>query len=936
MQFDYDNATTFGNSEDLKKLEYEFSKLRKETGLLYENEYVKDFLENYQRNENVKSRNNYFSRKINRPLSGDVSSNETEAYSYDNVTPHRGKKGPTNKHKPFANDFNNFNGNKLGGITIFSRKYGSNENVDNGMVSLDRKGARGDLVKSRNNSSKNTRLKEKKVREFKKRSYPKELDINGRYSSSDNEKYMSKSDEEDKDEINLNNKNRNYSKKDEKIIYYLNGSLDEGSETYEYESKGKLYKEDESGTNSEAGGLMVSNNFLSKIPGGSEINLLNNKFEQGEKEKLIKRIQSLEVIESSQKMLIFETQNREQQHRIRCEELQKQLEYKETKLLLLNQDYESLKKDNALLNEEREIIKKKHTEMESHWNKEYSTLYKYKVDYEFIYKQNEILMEEKNSFIATIESDKERYRSMELNHQNLLLNLDNLEKRNHEIVERCSKLQEDNDSLSRDYNKLFQKYTSLLSEYGAIKKNEEKLNSNIVELQDKNKKLTVENNDIIEKFKFLSMTEKSLENTQEKNTELENEISAVKRERDILIAENRIVEKKIKNNQELIYELKNQIFDYTLENQKLKKLIKETLIPILPVSEHNSTIGHVLTVLNAKENSRFSVKLLEEEYLNNESKGKEGTKCDINYSDIIETWKNIENPFTPRITNKSNKQINSLENNNLSTLESGKIESKTSISESRIDNTKRSYSNKVKQFDLNMNKLDNVAPTNFYTNEIISKSCPMISDNNKDKINVERAYKSSPDFTHAGLEDIEIENNVHKIEKGINILTPRPLVKGVDDHTVPAILPIKLENKIRHSLDDEKNIPVIPLNDDNLDETDSNEKHNMNSNFEDMGINLVEHVDINENENETQECTHINDCIKMIDNYEKQMLLLNVEKVQLESELAVLPRDNWSKNSKEREERDNIERRLVEIQNSIFKASSNIKKIKEKQKYKDN
>ncbi|KAH7649829.1 putative coiled coil [Cryptosporidium bovis] len=936
MQFDYDSDNIFDKSEDLSKLEYEFSKLRKETGLLYENEYVQDFLENYHRNENYKGGNNCFSKHINKPFNDDIYSKE--AYSYDNETPQRSKKKSVNKKKlSVGNLKKTFINNRFRGVSLFSRKYGSDENIVNDIVTVDKKGARGDLVISTNNGDKNTQLaNNKNTYGLKKKTDSHELDFHGGYSSSDTEKYMIKSDYENRREINMNSRNHSYRKKDEKIMYYLDKSSDEEIEGIE--SDGEYSMEDDNKVNLEGRGLMVSNDFLSKIPDGSEMNLINDKFEKSEKEQLIKRIQSLEVIESSQKMLILETQNREQQHRIRCEELQRQLEYKETKLLLLNQDYESLKKDNALLSEEKEIIKKKYTEMESNWNQEYAMLYKYKVDYELLSKKNDILMEEKSSFITMIESDKERYRKMELNHQNLLLNLNNLEKRNNEIVERSSKLQEDNDSLSREYNKLFHKYTSLISEYGAIKKNEEKLNSNIVELQDCNKKLTIENNDIFEKFKFLTLTEKNLENTQEKNIELENEISAIKKERDILTAENKIIEKKIKTNEELVYELKNKILDYTLENQRLKKLIKETLIPILPESEHNSTIGHVLTVLNAKENSRFSVKLLEEEYLNNQKKGNDDIKGDINYNDIIETWKNVENPFTPKRFDVKNNRMGTLENNGTNSFSFHKSENKTPVKvcKSKIDDIKNIHSDNKHISDLDIKKLNKIAPASSNVDEIIAKSCPIISDNNDSKIDAGKLYKSSPDLVNY-KQDIKIDENIgrdEKFEKGVNILTPRPLVKGEDDHTVPVTLPIKLENKIKHSLEDEENIPVIPLNDDNTDETGNSGKSNMNINFED--INIKEHENLQENEGNVLKCSHINDCVKMIDNYEKQILLLNVEKVQLESELAVLPRDNWSISSKEKEERDNIERRLMEIQNSIFKASSGINKIKEKQKYKDN
>ncbi|PPS98114.1 Uncharacterized protein GY17_00000659 [Cryptosporidium hominis] len=1034
MQFNYDDLYN-KKIDGFVEFESELAKLRKETSLLYKNEYVKDFLENYHleineakenskgrwnnKGENLQTRRNFKSTKndINvgtyQPYSYEVeykTEHESDDYSTrKNVKSLKErKKEKTGKKKGKKNlvdggMINNNNNNNNNGFAVFSRKYGTEDVINGkGYLTMDLSEIKGDIVKSPkkktsqihgesktnkkkgNLSSASKNLKKNDLKDSKKQTilyHNKKLSnpdsklevISQSYSifSSSSSSSSEESENEYRDQIKKYKK-RHYSKGDEKIKYYLDqsSSLEDDNEGGD-EDEG-IQKEFEDQTN----GLAVSNSFLSRLPNNSQAQALlaSQQYEQNERDLLMKRIQSLEVIESSQKMLILETQNKEQQYRIRSEELQKQVEYKDTKLLLLNQDYEILKKDFALLKDEKEMLKNKYTEMEAHWNQEYGNLYKYKVDYEILSKQNETLMIEKNSFINLIEEDKERYRKMELNNTSLMLNVDNLEKRNHEIVERCSKLQEDHDSLSREYNKLYQKYTALLSEYTASKKNEENLNASLVELQDINKKLDIEGRDMKEKYKTLSATERVLEQLQESNAELIGEISALKEERDILSADYKILEKKYKTSEESMHEIKNQLLDFTLENQKFKKLIKQTIIPLIPNAEYNSTIGHILMVMNAKENSRMSTKVLEEEYLNNINNNGKGKNKDELQLEVSKVWKGIESPFSPK---KISYMMNGLsidhQSSTMSRLLSPKSVSKTTNLEKKSLNSpsnssspkslknkfnnmnKNGQSPKSVKYNSNLNKFEKLSPKGHQLNkdELTTKSMPILDGGGhiNEKVVVPKLFNSTPDLYHADknengktLNQNQEEKNHDSFKKGVQIVTPRPLVIDDDDHSIPVILPKRLEGKIKDVLENEdKIIPVIPKN---ISSFNDKEQYNDDIILDNVDIEDESEfaLDIGKKEENNEfvdkinkNLPSVNDTIRMIDNLEKQILLLNVEKVQLEAELSTLPKDNWSKNEKEKKNKDNIERRILEIENSIIKASSNIKHLKDnKHKKNDN
>ncbi|KAJ1611148.1 coiled coil-containing protein [Cryptosporidium canis] len=987
MQFNYDDP--YNNKIDgFVEFESELAKLREETSSLYKNEYVRDFLENYHleinqakenrkeqqhqkaANAHAKKNSHSATRKSTncRPYSYDVGySNEYEGEdcfvnegggssrrrgisknsverNLGNDKDRRGKK----VNKPVGSSHND-------GLVVFSRKYGVDDTDSRERyLTLDISEIKGDIIKSpkKNSKSKKSELSEQSERNFlkykTKRGSPKlskktVLFQDKKLLSQSPPSSLEVSEDEYKSEIDKYKKHY-YTKDDEKIKYYLNqSSLEDDSGDSAGESS-----DDKSG-------LAVSNSFLSKLPSSNQVQAVSasQKYEQNERDILMKRIQSLEVIESSQKMLILETQNKEQQYRIRSEELQKQLEYKDTKLLLLNQDYDILKRDFDLLKDEKEVIRKKFTEMETHWNEEYGRLYKYKVDYEILNKQNETLMVEKKSFVNMIEEDKERYRKMELSNTNLLLNVDNLEKRNHEIVERCSKLQEDNDSLSREYNKLYHKYTALLSEYGASKKNEENLNAALVELQDTNKRLNVESKDMRERYKTLSDTERALEQLQESNTGLIGEVSALKEERDILSADYKILEKKFKASEESIHEMRNQLLDFTLENQKLKKLIKQTIIPLIPDVEYNSTIGHILTVLNAKENSRMSIKVLEEEYLNNSSaqSGKGKSKEELQ-AEATRTWNGVESPFSPkkimRMMNGLSLDHHCIINNvSLSPKPVKTIVNNSSPSpksrNNKLKDPKNDKSPKSNHYYSNLNKFERLSPKNHNNmDDLKTRSLPVfeIDSNGGDKKTNPKLYNSCPVLDNDKDKESIVkpgEKEKDTFKRGVQVQTPRPFVAEEDDHTIPVVLPKKLEGKISKVLQHEDEvIPVIPENHPDADERDLCkgdiilEKDSSDCQL-DHEPEKVEKEDLVETNTKDNGKMGISDSIKMIDNYEKQILLLNVEKVQLEAELTTLPKDNWSSSAKEKENKDNIERRLLEIQNSIVKASSNIKSMKEKQ-----
>lgn len=1032
MQFNYDEPYN-KKAEGFVEFESELAKLREETSLLYKNEYVKDFLENYhlgnnQTKENINGQEGQKGRKVanahkNRAFQHTIGEKATAAtthqpYSYDieskseygyeddcfvgesdrvsgNSRGGRSRKKTTSKSSAEKNQgkgkersrrskgVGGVRADHNDGIVVFSRKYGSEDTSGGGnkYITLNIHDIKGDIVKSPKRNSQSSQASETKRRtdprslrhnrakkdgkEGEKKQtilfQTMELPSRSRLESSpSSHSYSSSScpegsDDEYKREMDKHSKHH-YRKSDEKIRYYLNQS------SFEEENGEKAEEKEEDGD--DKSGLTVSNSFLSRLPMGSHAQTImaSQKYEQNEKDLLMKRIQSLEVIESSQRMLILETQNKEQQYRIRSEELQKQLEYKDTKLLLLKQDHEILKRDFDLLKDEKDLIKKKFTEMEAHWNEEYGNLYKYKIDYEILSKQNETLMTEKNSFVNLIEEDKERYRKMELNHTNLLLNVDNLEKRNHEIVERCSKLQEDNDSLSREYNKLYQKYTSLLSEYGASKKNEENLNVEVVELQDANKKLSIECKDMMEKYKTLSATERILEQLQESNVGLIGEVSALKEERGILSADYKILEKKFKTSEESIHEMRNQLLDFTLENQKLKKLIKQTIIPLIPEAEYSSTIGHIWTVLNAKENSRMSIKVLEEEYLNNSDNGQCGKgKSKELQMEASRAWKGVESQFSP-------KKLVHMVNGGLSLdHQNGTLANASLSPKSGKSSPPKTYKNSSKlkdvgegnmspgpssRYNSNLSKFEKLSPNKFNKVELSTRSlpvfdksydsggkdansrlynsCPELEDHNHDKAGGEKSIKQQ-----RGGEALAKQET---FKRGVQVQTPRPFVADEDDHAVPVVLPKRLEGKIRDVLENEdKVIPVIP------EDSGTSEKKRCDD------IVIGGNGDSNPLENgsekdghKTEDCgllpdfkgdnrTAVSDSIRIIDNYEKQLLLLNVEKVQLEAELSTLPKDNWSRNAKEKESKDNIERRIMEIQNSIIKASSSIKNIKEKQ-----
>ncbi|KAH8583298.1 putative coiled coil [Cryptosporidium sp. chipmunk genotype I] len=1030
MQFNYDDPNN-KKIDGFVEFESELAKLREETSLLYKNEYVKDFLENYhlevnETKENRKGRwsnkREHFQTRNSKLTKSKLIGGTHQPYSYDveckseyEVNEYTGSEnGDANGRKNAkVKSFKEKNQEKIGrikgkrrdlvdvgindnGFAVFSRKYGS-EDLKSGKkyLTVDLSEIKGDIIKSpkknttslitgaskknnkkvnsgsiRQNSKKNCSQDVRKqtiLYQNKKLSKPnsKFKSISPSYSlssSSSSSSSLEGSENEYRNQINKYKKNH-YTKGDEKIKYYLDqSSLDDDNEGGD-EDEGNQELEDQKN------GLAVSNSFLSRLPSSNQAQLMmaSQQYEQNERDLLLKRIQSLEVIESSQKMLILETQNKEQQYRIRSEELQKQVEYKDTKLLLLNQDYEILKRDFGLLKDEKEMLKNKFTEMETHWNEEYGNLYKYKIDYEILSKQNETLMIEKNSFINLIEQDKERYRKMELNNTSLMLNVDNLEKRNHEVVERCSKLQEDNDSLSREYNKLYQKYTALLSEYTVSKKNEENLNAALVELQDTNKKLDIEGRDMKEKYKTLSATERVLEQLQESNAGLIGEVSALKEERDILSADYKILEKKYKTSEESVHEMKNQLLDFTLENQKLKKLIKQTIIPLIPDAEYNSTIGHILMVLNAKENSRMSIKVLEEEYLNNISNSGKGKNKDELQLEVSKAWKGIESPFSPKkmsyMMNRlsiDHHQSNTISRLSLSPKSVGNttnLEKKSSSLSPLHSSSPKSLNNKFKntnknaqspksfKYNSNLNKFEKLSPKGHQPDkdELKTNSMPILEKGNiNEKVVIPKLFNSCPDLNRDKDENTKIliqeEKNQEIFKKGVQIVTPRPFVIDEDDHSVPAILPKRLEGKIKNVLENEdKIIPVIPESISSMNEKEPYEDDIIlkKDNIEDGPEFLSEKekkkdhgepVDANDKNSPS-----INDTIRMIDNYEKQILLLNVEKVQLEAELAALPKDNWLKNTKEKENRDNIERRILEIQNSIIKASSNIKHLKEKQ-----
>ncbi|KAF7456381.1 putative coiled coil protein [Cryptosporidium felis] len=949
MQFNYDNPLN-GFSDEPVEFESELAKLGEETSLLYKDEYVKDFIENYHV-ENKQSRENKKSSKQDSQINPNTGKNRApQPYSYDiqpgekeeangplnrekgrhrkNDKNHRIKSVHKNRHATHGLEQNNLavSANKGGELNVFSRKYGSqDEGLGTRFVSLNINEVRGDVVKSsRSKENPNTRSVPKDSKKCPENQGSKQTRLKIKRtlipSSSSSEENL----ETDNYESSLEDqKKQHFSNHDEKIKYYLDqSSFDEDNNSDDENEEKK-------------NGLTISNKFLSELPTNNKIQEINQLYEQNERDMLMKRIRSLEVIESSQKMLILETQNREQQYRIRSEELQKQLEYKDTKLLLLNQDYENLKRDFNLLTDEKEMLKKKYSEMEGHWNEEYSQLYRYKMDYEIVSKHNETLLTEKNSFINLIEEDKERYRKMEINNTTLSFTVENLEKRNHEIVERCSKLQEEKDSLSREYNKLYHKYTALLSDYSASKKNSENLNSKMVELEDLNKRLTIESTDIREKYKTLADTERALEQLQDSNTGLLGQISSLKEERDILSAEYKILEKKFKAGEESSYEMKNQILDFTLENQKLKKLIKQTIIPLIPDAEYNSTIGHILTVLNAKENSRMSTKVLEEEYLNNVNENKPKTKEELS-SEVSKIWKGIESPFSPK---------------KLVHLNSGGLP--------RVDyhkNTKFELSPKA---DVNLEKLgfeiNDTSPEKVYSNlrkfermalrspnsreELKTGPTTLLKDTNDNERVVPTSFKGSQVFDKGEKKsnsEFKSVDDKEDFKRGVSVVTPRPYtLNDENDHSVPILLPKKLESNIRSALENDDVIPVIP------------ELHTSKDNFTDSGALEVcgskqenqwegtkkenERIEATETQTGGGETSNVADSIRMVDNYEKQILLLNVEKLQLEAELATLPGENWSKNAKERENRTYLERRILEIQNSIVKASSSIKSIKEKQ-----
>ncbi|KAK9170911.1 Uncharacterized protein cmbei_8002270 [Cryptosporidium meleagridis] len=1020
MQFNYDDLYN-KKIDGFVEFESELAKLRKETSLLYKNEYVKDFLENYHseineakenskerwnnKGENLQTRRNFKSTKngINagayQPYSYEVeykSEHESDDYSKKkNVKSLKERKkdktGKKGRKDLVDGEMNNNNNNN--GFAVFSRKYGTDDVISGKKyLTMDLSEIKGDVVKSpkkktfqihgesktnrkkgnlssvSKNPKKNDLKNSKKqtiLHHNKKLSNPdSKLEVNSQpysvVSSSSSSSSFEESENEYKDQIKKYKK-RHYSKGDEKIKYYL-----DQSSSLEDDNEGEDEAESIQEFEDQKNGLAVSNSFLSRLPNNSQVQALmeSQKYEQNERDILMKRIQSLEVIESSQKMLILETQNKEQQYRIRSEELQKQVEYKDTKLLLLNQDYEILKRDFALLKDEKEMIKNKFTEMEAHWNQEYGNLYKYKVDYEILSKQNETLMIEKNSFINLIEEDKERYRKMELNNTSLMLNVDNLEKRNHEIVERCSKLQEDHDSLSREYNKLYQKYTALLSEYTASKKNEENLNASLVELQDINKKLDIEGRDMKEKYKTLSATERVLEQLQESNAELIGEISALKEERDILSAEYKILEKKYKASEESIHEIKNQLLDFTLENQKFKKLIKQTIIPLIPDAEYNSTIGHILMVMNAKENSRMSTKVLEEEYLNNVNNNGKGKNKDELQLEISKVWKGIESPFSPKkisymmnglsIDHQSStmsrllspKSVSKTTNVEKSSLKSPSNSSSPKSLKNKFNMNKNGQSPKSAKYNSNLNKFEKLSPKGNQLNmdELTTKSMPVLNGEGhiNEKVVVPKLFNSTPDLYHGDKNENEKilnqnqgEKNHDGFKKGVKIVTPRPLVIDDDDHSIPVILPKRLEGKIKDVFENEdKIIPVIPKN---ISSFNDKEQYN-----DDIILDKVDNKDESELALDIEKKEHsefvgkinkdlpsINDTVRMIDNLEKQILLLNVEKVQLEAELSTLPKDNWSKNEKEKKNKDDIERRILEIENSIIKASSSIKQLKD-------
>ncbi|KAL7068616.1 hypothetical protein ACR3K2_09550 [Cryptosporidium serpentis] len=939
------NENTDEVNKRVNELEHELFKLKEETSKLYE----KDYITNYSTpiaplRVSEKSKIKCSSNKVSTSTksggskqrlgsgysSTSLNTRKAKPYSYEDEN---GSQVIENKNSSDDKNFGNREQYKAN-ISLFSRKYDFEYDPESKYYQVNFKSLGGDLV--RDYESK---------KELEESSFHKQLEeivVDVPFLGTRNTKgklaapimsYISNTINDFEDEVvykdsyspntikmlkksSLLSHNSAFPSSTNSSTFQDSSNKDE-TNTKEYLTKDVHEEEEKEEKESGAGRLKISNNFLSNIPSimseksGSDIKPLY----ENEREMLLRRIQSLEVIESSQHMLVLEAQNREQQYKIRNDELQKQLEYKETKLSLQNQEFEMLQRDMNVLKQEKRSLEEKFKQLEMHWANEYSDLHRYKVEYEVVQQQNKVLIEEKASFISGIESDRERYRQMENTNTRLLLQVRNLEERNMELTNKNITLQETTDALTKDYNKIFQQYTSLLTDHNCLRKNEDILNESIAEMQIKEKDMEKELKRMKEKLQGFDITERLVENLQSEMKELKEERHHILGEKDTLSSENKNLTKQIKRLEEIQYEMKNQILDYTLENQKLKKLIKNTFIPLLPSTEHASTINHVLTILSAKENSRMNTKNLEDLYLSSNGKSKKEDKFED--KNILNSRnsprnddKNIKLQCGENLKNResvvdSNQELTDRSKSKLNEINSSITDDKLiteKLSVKKIQDREKDIISEI-SVDHLTNKIEET-DTFQSTNE---KEICLLNEISDSKMHVPKQENSilSTQVNNSLNKTYSLDLSNNQIIDEIVIREQKP---DLLNHVVPHNIPTNIIGQIGNVLS-KGNIPVVPIKTKQTFSDKDIYKIADSKLFEVSDNNLVDHG-------------------MLLENYEKQLFLLTVEKNQIEVELSTIPNNPWGQKKKEYEYNEYLQTRLLEIKGSLSSIHEKIKNLR--------